>query len=208
MDIKYINLQKFRRKIFRRKNFGGKNFGEIFKNRDFLQNKAIFTIFLENFLRFQPIFENFLDFGGFNFGERFRRNFFLPKFLEINVLFRVSTFFFYRVHWAAQLTKGPPRGSLPSRHPGKKIPPSRHPGKPPGGPLLSKNILEDKPLKPHNVLRAHTALGLHHRRKQKYIRWEKFTNVIYLSNKNYLFFFFDIKGNNVVCCLFISARQF
>ena len=82
------------------KNFGGKNFGgktsaekmsaRFSKIAIFYENKAIFTIFLENFLHFQPIFNIFLDFGGFNFGERFRRNFFLPKFLEISVYSPVS----------------------------------------------------------------------------------------------------------------------
>ena len=54
------------REIFGHKRIAKIN-GEFFKNRDFfLQNKAIFMTFMENFFRFQPIFENFLDFGGFN----------------------------------------------------------------------------------------------------------------------------------------------
>ena len=70
--IAKINVRKLSKtRKFRQKNLGGKNFSEIFKNHDFiLQNKAIF-MFLENFFRFPPIFEKFLDFGGFNFGEIF-----------------------------------------------------------------------------------------------------------------------------------------
>ena len=60
-------------KINVRKIFGDNQIAKInekFSKIDFfLQNKAIFMMFLENFFRFQPIFENFLDFGGFNTRE-------------------------------------------------------------------------------------------------------------------------------------------